>query len=187
MKKIFIATYILISTNAIAGIELFNQADSLYTKGEFQESILTYNKILENGLESPEIYYNLAICHLEIKDYKNSKRNIEKSISLNQNLKKSQELLEFCHKKLNHSDPPIIFYKNYKNKILKLFIVSNWIIISLVMMISLFILIFMRIFISKNINYMLIIILMICNIITHQICKIKISEQNITLSEKKSK
>ena len=187
MKKIFIATYILISTHAIAGIELFNQADSLYKKGEFQESILTYTKILENGLESPEIYYNLAICHLETKEYEKSKRNIQKSISLNQNLKKSQELLDFCNKKLNHSDPPIIFYKNYKNKILKFFSVSNWIIISLVMMTSLIILIFMKIFISKNINYILIIILMICSIITHEICKIKISEQNIALIEKKSR
>ena len=176
MKKIFIATYILISTHAIAGIELFNQADSLYKKGEFQESILTYTKILENGLESPEIYYNLAICHLETKEYEKSKKNIQKSISLN-----------FCNKKLNHSDPPIIFYKNYKNKILKFFSVSNWIIISLVMMTSLIILIFMKIFISKNINYILIIILMICSIITHEICKIKISEQNIALIEKKSR
>ena len=187
MKKIFIATYILISTTSTAGITLFNQADSLYKKGQFQESILTYAKILENGLESPEIYYNLAICHLEIKEYEKSKRNIEKSISLNHSLKKSQELLKFCNKKLNHSDPPIIFYKNYKNKILKFFSISNWIIISLTMMTILIILIFMRIFISKNINYTLIIILMICNIITHEICKIKISEQNRTLSEQKSK
>ena len=40
--------------------EIFSQGNEAYNNGEFQQALLLYNQILEQGKHSPELYFNMA-------------------------------------------------------------------------------------------------------------------------------
>lgn len=40
--------------------EVFSQGNEAYNNGEFQQALLFYNQILEQGKHSPEVYFNMA-------------------------------------------------------------------------------------------------------------------------------
>ncbi len=40
--------------------EIFSQGNKAYNNGEFQQALLFYNQILEQGKHSPELYFNMA-------------------------------------------------------------------------------------------------------------------------------
>ncbi|WP_435623859.1 SH3 domain-containing protein [Flagellimonas sp.] len=46
--------------------QLFAQATEQYNKGEYTKAIESYEQILQNGLHSAELYFNLANCHYKL-------------------------------------------------------------------------------------------------------------------------
>jgi tetratricopeptide (TPR) repeat protein len=44
----------------------FNEASLLYSESKFEEALLVYESILENGYESAALYYNLGNTHLKL-------------------------------------------------------------------------------------------------------------------------
>jgi len=44
---------------------LFFTASRLYEEGDFDEALLTYMSILDNGIESAEVYYNIGNCYFK--------------------------------------------------------------------------------------------------------------------------
>lgn len=61
MKKLVYIFVFLFSTQLVAQSNVaFNQANTLYIEGKYQEAISVYETILENGEHSTELYYNLG-------------------------------------------------------------------------------------------------------------------------------
>lgn len=48
--------------------ELFDKANRLYEKGEYDSAIVTYDKILSSGLHDSRVYYNLGNAHFRKKE-----------------------------------------------------------------------------------------------------------------------
>lgn len=47
---------------------LISSGNNAYAAGRYQEAADTYNKVYSQGLESPELYYNLGNCYFKLGD-----------------------------------------------------------------------------------------------------------------------
>ena len=95
---------IILHLTTYSSDKIFETADSLFQKNEYELAINYYNKILENNLESSEVYYNLGICFFKIKEYRNSKKNFQKSLILNPKIKLSEHWITQINKKINEKN-----------------------------------------------------------------------------------
>ncbi len=66
MKKIFFLYILLSGFWAVAQTALFNQANEAYKKGDYQTAISLYEKALQNGKASGEVYYNLGNAYYKL-------------------------------------------------------------------------------------------------------------------------
>ena len=81
---------LLISTSIIAENSLFEQANKEYENQNYSIAISLYDSILNNGLESGELYYNLGNCYYKNQDWANVIWHYEKSLIF----KKEQKVLK---------------------------------------------------------------------------------------------
>jgi len=61
---------------------LFENANNSYVNGSYQEAITIYNKIINDGFESPELYYNLGNCYYKLNKVAESNFYFEKALIL---------------------------------------------------------------------------------------------------------
>ena len=64
-------------------IDLFNKANSLYQKGNFKEAIKYYEKIVNYGYNSGEVFYNLGNSYYRLKKYPYAILNFERAKRIN--------------------------------------------------------------------------------------------------------
>jgi tetratricopeptide (TPR) repeat protein len=75
----------------------FNEANKVYADGDYQYAIGLYSKILEQGIESGEVYFNLGNAYYKINDmgrailyYEKARKYIDGDPALEQNLQLTQ-------------------------------------------------------------------------------------------------
>ncbi|MBT8295607.1 MAG: tetratricopeptide repeat protein [Gramella sp.] len=61
---------------------LFEEANSAYQSGNYQDAVKVYEKILENGEVSAELYYNLGNAHYKLNNVAPSIYYFEKALQL---------------------------------------------------------------------------------------------------------
>jgi tetratricopeptide (TPR) repeat protein len=71
----------------------FNEANKAYTEGDYQQAVDLYSKILEQGIESGEVYFNMGNSYYKMNDigrailyYEKAKKYIDGDPALEQNL-----------------------------------------------------------------------------------------------------
>jgi tetratricopeptide (TPR) repeat protein len=83
MKTIFYIFIFLISTLTFAQNEkLFEQANAFYNDGKYTEAIDSYEKIVESGQHSAELYYNMGNAHYKLNHIAPSIYYYEKALQL---------------------------------------------------------------------------------------------------------
>ncbi|MAO71734.1 MAG: hypothetical protein CMD02_04395 [Flavobacteriales bacterium] len=174
MKKITLISFLLYSTFSYSTEKIFQSADSLYQLHEFEMAISEYNKIIDGNLESPELYYNLGVCYYQIKEYKKSKLNFQKSLILNPNLNLSLEGIQQINSKKNHKDLPQIFYKKWFDKIINLFTLKMWILASFTLILSLTTVIYIKYILKIEVKKVVITSLFLTNLLIYIISIYKI-------------
>ena len=137
-------------------------------------AISEYNKIIDDNLESPELYYNLGVCYYQIKDYKKSKLNFQKSLVLNPNQTLSKDRIQQINSKINHKDLPQIFYDKWFDKIINLFTLKIWILSSFLLILSLTIIISIKYILKIQVKKVVIISLFLTNLLIYIISNYKI-------------
>tara|TARA_B000000532_G_scaffold244094_2_gene242391 strand:+ start:1825 stop:2412 length:588 start_codon:yes stop_codon:yes gene_type:complete len=174
VKKITLISFLLYSTFSYSTEKIFQSADSLYQLHEFEMAISEYNKIIDGNLESPELYYNLGVCYYQIKEYKKSKLNFQKSLILNPNLNLSLEGIQQINSKKNHKDLPQIFYKKWFDKIINLFTLKMWILASFTLILSLTTVIYIKYILKIEVKKVVITSLFLTNLLIYIISIYKI-------------
>ena len=161
MKKITLISLIIFHLTTYSSDKIFETADSLFQKNEYELAINYYNKILENNLESSEVYYNLGICFFKIKEYRNSKKNFQKSLILNPKIKLSEHWITQINKKINEKNMPQMFYVKWRNFIVNMFETFTWILISFILILCLVITITFKYLFNKKVNTIVITLLLL--------------------------
>jgi tetratricopeptide (TPR) repeat protein len=70
MKKFLVILFLLSATFAWADDNslLLNEANKLYSQNDYQQAANLYQKVIENGFESPGLYYNLGNTYFKLDD-----------------------------------------------------------------------------------------------------------------------
>jgi len=98
MKKLFYILLFCLSLPTVAQNEsLFDTANNAYNKGDYQAAISNYQKILDQGEASSELYYNLANAHYKLSHIAPSVYYYEKALKLDPNDKDIKNNLEFAN------------------------------------------------------------------------------------------
>lgn len=74
--------------------QTFNEANEAYADDEFDKAIELYNSLLNQGLISPELYFNLGNAYVKQNDLANAIYHYEKALQLRPNDKDILENLE---------------------------------------------------------------------------------------------
>ena len=102
MSKLLSITYYLLSiicigsASAQSNAELFAQAGSAYNRGDWQEAIDNYRRILSKGEASASLYYNLANAYYKTEDVAHSIYYYEKALELSPEDKAIQNNLKYA-------------------------------------------------------------------------------------------
>lgn len=76
--------------------ELFEKANTLYNDGKYAEAIDTYKSILDSGVYSSELYFNLGNAHYKLNNIAASIFYYEKALQLNPNDEEIKNNLGFA-------------------------------------------------------------------------------------------
>ena len=182
MKKLKIILSLLISINCF-GTENFSLAESYYNQGKYKLSIQEYEKIISEGKESPELYFNLGNCYFQINQYLRSKNYYLKSLYLDPKLEIAKYNIEVCNIKIK--EPPKAFYMIWSDNILQSLELHYWIIISIFSLITLLILVITKLYLKKKIPGFLIILIIIINVILYSIVISKQKQKNVIFNQGK--
>lgn len=131
MKK-YLISILLLSTNLFANESLFKKANNEYEKGNYEIAIQTYEQLINLDKISSELYYNLGNSYYKIENLAEAIWCYEKSLKI-KNDKKTVENLNIVKSKIkNRINPlPDTFYQKWGKKIINLFEVKTWQIITI--------------------------------------------------------
>ncbi len=85
----------------------FENGNTLYKQGNYQEAIDAYETVFRTQKQSPELYFNIANCYYKLNKVAPSIYNYEKSLVLNPKFEAAKNNLEIA-KKLQIDDIKII-------------------------------------------------------------------------------
>jgi tetratricopeptide (TPR) repeat protein len=92
--------YITVFITSVLGYaqnnQLFEQGNSLYNDGKYQEAIDKYSAVLETEVHSAELYYNLGNAHYKLNHIAPSIYYFEKALQLNPNDTEIKNNLNFA-------------------------------------------------------------------------------------------
>ena len=134
MKRIIYTILAILFTAAVfAQSDLVQKANEHYTKEEFQKAIDGYNQILMAGIESPEVYFNLANAYYKTKQYTLSILNYERAKLLAPDDEDIEFNLQVANQKVVDSiqDLPGIFIVRWWNALVNSQTTDTWAIISI--------------------------------------------------------
>ncbi len=121
MKKIYIIFIFISSLVSAQNMKLFEQANSLYQKGNYKEAINLYDSILTTGEHSSELYYNLGNCYFKLNKVAPSIYNYEKAIQLNKDNENAKNNLVLANLlKIDRIKPTTSLWTNINDFLQKL-------------------------------------------------------------------
>ncbi len=97
MKKLVLLYFLVLTTLGFAQNEsLFEQANNAYQSGNYEDAVSNYQKILDNGKVSAEVYYNLGNAHYKLNHVAPSIYYYEKALQLKPGDKDIKNNIEFA-------------------------------------------------------------------------------------------
>ncbi|HEY9487489.1 MAG TPA: tetratricopeptide repeat protein, partial [Chryseosolibacter sp.] len=90
----FISTYswaqMPLATKSKKAIDLYTEADNFRVRGQFSQAIGLLNEAIQKDKEFVEAYYRLGIVYMTLKDFPQAIRNLEKGLSLTDDVRKQK-------------------------------------------------------------------------------------------------
>lgn len=145
MKKLLILGMLLVSVLGFTQNEaLFEQGKENYKNAKFSEAVTNWKKIVDNGQQSSELYFNLGNAHYKLNNIGPSIYYFEKALQLQPNdddIKTNLAFAENARIDVIEPLPKTIFSRWYKS-VSGVFTYKGWAIVS-VIGVGLFVLLFL--------------------------------------------
>ena len=153
MKKLIILLLVIISGVKIAYSDnklTIDSANQAYNKNKYVEAISLYKKVIDNGYEAADIYYNMGNCYFRMANYPYSILYFERAKKLNPADADIDFNLKIANTKIidKLEVVPQLFFIKWWIAFSNLFSIDNWAIASIVFL-SLFIA-FLLVYIVSN-------------------------------------
>lgn len=134
---LFVLAFLFIQTQANASIDtLFEKANHAYTEKNYSEAVQHYEKLIQSGVSSENIYFNLANTYFQLNEKGKSILYYEKILKNNPKHTAAKNNLTFVNKKIEKpfETLPDLFFISFFKKITHLFHKSTWSYIALAFM-----------------------------------------------------
>jgi len=130
---------------------LFQQANEAYEKENYDKSIALLDSLIQSGLESPQMYYNLGNAWFKKNEIPKAILYYEKAKKLDPHDEDINYNLELAKTKIADKIEPIpeFFLKQWWRSILMLFTETQWVYINIIVY-TLFLLFIVIFFISRS-------------------------------------
>ncbi len=131
----------------------FEEGNTLYSDGKYNEAIEKYEEVLNSGLHSAEVYFNLGNAHYKLNRIAPSIYYYEKALLLSPKDKEIQNNLSFAHNMTIDSIDvvPEIGISRFLRTAINMFSFDTWAFLSVGFMIF-FVLIFMTYYFTSSTN-----------------------------------
>lgn len=153
LKYIIGGLFLLVSViiNAANYNDIANEAAELYNKQEYVQAAEQYKSILQQGMESDKLYYNLGNCYFRQINYPAAILNYERALRLNPNNEDAKLNLAIANTRIVDKIEaiPTFFLVSWWNNFTSLLSVNDWAILSIVLFV-LSCALFILYFISSN-------------------------------------
>ena len=133
MKSITFLVCILISLSLWTQENtFFSQGNELYNQGKYAEAIDSYKRILDSGVHSAEVYFNLANAHYKLNNIAPSIYYYEKALQLEPNDIEIKNNRAFAQQMTidNFGDVPQVGFSKIINNTIKLMGFDHWALLS---------------------------------------------------------
>lgn len=127
MKNLKILLILFSAPIMLFGASMENAA-ALYTSGDYDGCVKEYNEILDSGMESATLYYNLGNAHYRLGQNAQAILNYERALKLDPANADIKHNLEFAKERtIDKIDAPeTIFLERWWNNILNLATADTW-------------------------------------------------------------
>ena len=142
MKRTIILIIVinLIALGAVAQkVEpLIDSANNAYAEQNYEKAVGFYEKVLDKGLESPELYYNLGNAYYKLHDLASAILNYERARQLAPNDEDIQYNLELARNQITDKIEPVpeFFLLRWVENALNVFSTNTWALVSLISFIA---------------------------------------------------
>lgn len=135
-KNIVIICFIMFAGFATASdsLLLIDEANKIYSEDNFENSIELYQKVIETGIESAGLYFNLGNAYFKMNDMPSAILYYEKAKKLNPNDEDINFNLQIANGRIVDKIEPVpdIFYVKWWNQLLFTFSVDEWALLSII-------------------------------------------------------
>lgn len=128
MSIIFLCGFSLIANAGEPSDSLFVNANAAYSEGNFEQAFDLYQQIQSNGLESPELYYNMGNSAFRSNKLGFAILYYEKALKLDPGFSDARNNLSYVsvYKEDKLDQVPELFIRVWIKALFKLFSVSQW-------------------------------------------------------------
>ncbi len=152
MKKLLYILLLLISITTFGqNNALFDQGKTLYKNGKYQQAINTWKKILENGEQSAELYFNLGNAEYKLNNIGPSVYYYEKALQLSPTDSDIKNNLAFAENaRIDAIEPlPRTVFSKWYDTVSGIFTYNGWATVAVILSI-LFVILFLGYYFSAS-------------------------------------
>jgi len=164
MKKVvFVALYIFLSFSVLASSaeQLIKKANDFYAKKQYDNALIVYLQVLDQGLEAPELYYNIGNVYFRKGEIAKAILFYERAYRLDPTNDKIKYNLDFANQFVQDKfeQVPEFFLKRWWHTLALLLSANVWAIVSLIffllLLVSIYIFLFAKQLIYRKIAFSL--------------------------------
>ncbi len=147
--------YILFALNVIVNaqsVEQFERAANYYDQEEYTKALNEYTRIADSGLNSNELYYNIANCYFKLNQLAPSILYYEKALKLSPFDEESLFNLSIAKLQLvdKIKEIPVPFHLQLINSIVRLCSLQTWSVLSLIFLSLFTVTLMLLLFVDKR-------------------------------------
>jgi len=132
--------FLLISVTAFSSVEQVTiaNANKAYSNGAYTEAAELYQKVINQGLCSADLYYNLGNTYFKMNDFAKAILFYERAKRLDPGNEDIEFNLNVANTKISDKIEPLpeMFYKRWFSGLVQLFTPDGWAVFSIIMFIS---------------------------------------------------
>ena len=169
MRKIYLIPFLIFTAKIIfASNAIFEQANKCYAEEKYQEAITLYDSIQQSGLQSTELFYNLANAHYKLQNWAESILYYEKTLKIDGNNEDAKYNLQLAQ--LNIVDKiesiPKLFFEKWIDSAIAFLPFDSWAVFALILLWLSFLVFCLQKLIGIQLPKQLFTIMIICSVFT---------------------
>lgn len=138
MKNILLFLFLFLFSLQLIADEntiALDSANKAYSVGNYEEAIKAYEKIINNGWEAPELYYNLGNAYFKSNNVPYAILNYERAKKLAPNDEDIAFNLKLANQRTVDKIEPIpqLFLKEWKDDFMQIFSEKGWSLLSIIL------------------------------------------------------